>query len=261
MYVTHAAAAAPSAAAASGALDQLLGSLSAAAGGQSSFSLAPDLLDLTSRLLRWPVAQLFPALDITRCLALHPATAQQLAAAAGNMATPAIGSLSGAIAAAAVSGHGPAQQTGLRLVANCFKEGTLKGWAVQDRELILDGFAGAGSGPAGSKAVRLGLATVLLNYVVARAAALAGSGAGDLDEAGGMQMLSCLEDLLRACPAEESQAAHRAVLALGTLLVGPDAAGLKGVAIDLGLAEQLQRWSGEAGQVGAAAREVAQLLK
>lgn len=237
-----------------GALDQLLSSLPAAANGAASLSLTPELTDLMSRLQRWPAGQLFPALDIARCLVLHPAAAQQLAAAAGSMNAPAIGGLSGALAAAAVSGHGPALQTGLRLVANCFKEGTLRGWVVQERELILDGFAGAGSGPAGSKAVRLGLATVLLNYVVA------GAGGG-ADEAAGMQVLSCVEDLLRSCPAEEAQAAHRAVLALGSLLVGPGAAGFKGVAIDLGLNEQLQRWTGAQGELGAAANEVLSLLK
>jgi hypothetical protein len=170
------------------------------------------------------------------------------------MNTPAIGGLSGAIAAAAVSGHGPALQTGLRLVANCFKEESLRSWVVGERELILDGFAGAGSGPAGSKAVRLGLATVLLNFVVA------GAGGG-ADEAAGMQILSCVEDLLGACPAEEAQAAHRAVVALGSLLVGPGAAGFKGVAVDLGLGEQLQRWGGVGGEVGAAVAEVAKLLQ
>jgi hypothetical protein len=235
-----------------GALDQLLGSLSGAASGSQALSLAPELLDLTSRLLRWPAAQLFPVLDISRCLALHPAAAQQLAAAAGSMATPQIGGLSGALAAAAVSGHGPALQTGLKLVANCFKEGALRSWAVEQRELILDGFAGAGSGPAGSKVVRLGLATVLLNYVVA------GAGA---DEAAGMQLLSCLDDLMRCFPAEEVQAAHRAVLALGTLLLGPSAAGLKAVAVDLGLFEQLQRLSGATGELGSVVLEVLRLLK
>lgn len=238
-----------------GALDQLLGSLAAAAAGQSGLTLPPELLDLTSRLLRWPAAQLFPALDITRCLALHPTAAQQLAAAGGNMAAPAIGGLSGALAAAAVSGHGPALQTGLRLVANCFKVEALRVWALQQRELILDGFAGAGSGSGASKAVRLGLATVLLNYVVA------GAGAGG-DEAAGMQLLSCVEDLLRSCPAEEGQAAHRAVVALGSLLVGPGGGeGLKGVAQDLGLGEQLQRWSGAGGELGAAVAEVSRLIK
>lgn len=196
---------------------------------------------------------MFPGLDIARCLALHPAAAQQLAAAAGTMNAPAIGGLSGGLAAAAVSGHGPALQTGLRLVANCFKEGSLRDWVVREREMILDGFAGAGSGPAGSKAVRLGLATVLLNYVVA------GAGGG-ADEAAGMQVLSCVEDLLQSCPVEESQAAHRAVVALGSLLMGPGAAGFKGIAVDLGLSEQLRRWSGAGGELGAAVGEVLRLL-
>lgn len=225
--------------------------------GGGGSSIPPELLALTSRLLRWPAAQLFPALDIARCLALHPAAAQQLAAGAGSMEAPVIGGLSGALAAAAVSGNGPALQTGLKLVSNCFKEGPLRTWVLAQRELLLDGFAGAGSGPAGSKAVRLGLATVLLNYVVTTAAG------ASVDEAAGMQLLSCAEDLLRSCPDDEQQAAHRAVLALGSLLVGPDAAavsGLRGVAEDLGLGEQLQRFAGAGGELGSAVGEVSRLL-
>lgn len=171
-----------------------------------------------------------------------------------------------------MSGHGPALQTGLKLVANLFKQAPLRAWALQQRELLLDGFAGAGSGPAGSKAVRLGLATVLLNYVVAAGAAGSNSSSGGggvlLDEAAGMQLLSCVEDLLRGCPAEEGQAAHRAVLALGSLLVlssaaaaGGGSTGLKSVAQDLGLGEQLQRWSGAGGELGSALAEVSRLLK
>lgn len=212
---------------------------------------------MASRLLQWPAAQLFPALDICRCLALHPSAAQQLAAAAGSMSAPKMGGLSGALAAAAVSGQGPALQTALKVVANCFKEEPLRLWVMQQRELLLDGFAGVGGGPAGSKAVRLGLSTVLLNFAVAAAA----GNASGLDEAAGMQVLSCAEDLLGSCPMEESQALQRTVLAMGTLLLGPGAAALKAVAHDLGLAQRLQQLRGAGSAVlSAAVSEVLQLV-
>ena len=38
-----------------------------------------------TKLLQWPAAQLFPALDLARLLALENAAAQQLASSAGSM--------------------------------------------------------------------------------------------------------------------------------------------------------------------------------
>lgn len=240
----------PTLSSAAGLLDQLLNSLAAAVGGSASLALTSELLGLASRLLRWPAAQLFPGLDVARCLVLHPAGAAHAAASAGSMSTPVLGSLSGALAAAAVSGAGPALQTALRLAANCFKEPPLRAWVGCQRELLLDGFAGAGGAQA-TKGVRLGMSTLLLNYVVA----------GGQDEAGGMQLLSALDELLAGVPQEEPQAAHRALLALGTLLMGPHAAALKSVAEDLGTSSHVARWTAAGGEVGAAAAEVAALLK
>jgi phospholipase A-2-activating protein len=239
-----------------GLLDQLLAGLAAAAAGRDDASGGPtaEQIALAARLLRWPAAQAFPGLDVARCLVLHPRAAAQAAANAGSMAAPVLGSLSGALAAAAVSGASPAQQMALRLAVNCFKEPALRGWVCGQRELLLDGFAGAGSsGPGASKGVRLGLATLLLNFAVA-------GGAAGMDEAGGMQLLSAVDELLGATPPEEGQAVHRALLALGTLLMGPHATALKSVAGDLGVGGLVSRWAGVGGEVGAAAGEVAALL-
>lgn len=74
-----------------------------------------------------------------------------------------------------------------------------------------------------------------------------------------MQLLSGIEELLVSCPSEEVDAAHRAVLALGTLLVsgGSEMAGL---AKDLGIVGQLGRFAAAGGKLGAAVQEVQALL-
>ncbi|KAF8055486.1 Plaa [Scenedesmus sp. PABB004] len=237
-----------------GLLDELLGGLASAVSGGGA--LSDEALGLAARLLRWPAACLFPGLDVARCLALHPGGAEALAAGAGSMAAPALGGVSGALAAAAVSGLAPPLQTGLRLAVNCFKHPRLRAWALANRELMLDGFAGVAAG-GGSKAVRLGLASLLLNYAIA-----AGSGgAGALGGEGGMQVLSGLEELLGALPREEGEAAHRAVLALGTLLAG-GGADMAGLARELGLGDSLARLRGSGhDKLEAALAEVAALMR
>eukprot|EP00775_Hariotina_reticulata_P003509 gene3509-3779_t len=253
-------------AAAGGLLDQLLGSMTGAVSTATSAGPSQESLGLIVRLLRWPAAQLFPVLDVVRCLVLHPAAAAHLAATAGSMSAPGIGNLSGAIAGAAISGVSPALQTSLRLLANCFKQQVLRDWVLQNREFLLDGFAGCYSaGSAGAtKAVRLSMATVLLNYAVAAAEQ---PGSGSSEEAA-MQLLSGLEELLGALPAQESDAALRTVLALGTMLIA-GGAGMVTLAKDLGLVEQVGRFGAAAAAAGhgsnaklvGAVQEVQQLLR
>jgi hypothetical protein len=189
-------------------------------------------------------------LDATRCLVLHPGAASELEL--GTMSEPRLGSLAGALAAAAVGSAPAAAQTALRLAANCFKLPALRAWAAGQREALLDGFAGCHRAEAGgSKGVRLGLVTLLLNYAVAARA----PGAPP-DPEGKMQLLSCLEDLLGGLPADESDAALRGLTALAALVEGD--AGLTGVARDLGLGGVAARLGG--GKAAVAAAEVRRLL-
>jgi hypothetical protein len=208
-----------------------------------------------ARLLQWPADQLFPALDAARCLALDPAAAASLAAAAGSMREPRLGTLAGALAAAAVGGSAASKQTALRLASNLFKHPGLRAWALAERELILDGLAGCHSpGAGGSKGVRLGYATLLQNY----AAAAEGGG---VDAEGRMQVLSCLEGLLADVPAGggEADAAARALAAVASLAAGD--AGLAGVARDLGLGAAAARLgAGGGAAAAAAAADVARAL-
>jgi phospholipase A-2-activating protein len=247
-----------------GPLDELLGGLAAAVSANPAAAFSEEAITLAGNLLRWPAAQLFPGLDIARCLALHPAAADALAAAAGSMSAPTLGGLSGALAAAAVSELAPALQTALRLAANCFKAESLRSWALANRELLLDGFAGCCSagGPGASKGVRLSAATLLLNFSIAAAAGNPGgaSSSSGFSAEGCMQLLSGLEELLKSVPVEEGDAAQRSLLALGTLVVAGGGE-VAAVARDLGLGGQAARWAAAGGKLGGVAQEVQALLR
>jgi phospholipase A-2-activating protein len=251
-----------------GPLDELLGSLAAAVSANPvAATLSEEALALAGNLLRWPAAQLFPGLDIARCLALHPAAADALAAAAGSMSAPTLGGISGALAAAAVSELAPALQTALKLAANLFRTDSLRSWALANRELILDGFAGccAAGGSGANKNVRLAAATLLLNFSIAAAAgnpggASSSSGVVSMSSEGCMQLLSGLEELLGSLPVEEGEAVQRVLLALGTLLVAGGGE-VVGVARDLGLGGEVGRWAGAGGKLGGVAQEVQALLR
>lgn len=56
-------------------------------------NVGPDEWDLLERLLRWPAASLFPALDIARLLVLDDKTATRLAAKAGPLELSPLGVL------------------------------------------------------------------------------------------------------------------------------------------------------------------------
>ena len=56
------------------------------------------------------------------------------------------------------------QQTALRLACNAFQHPVLRQWVAQQASALLDGFSGCLR--EGSKAVRLGMATFLLNCAV-----------------------------------------------------------------------------------------------
>jgi len=60
----------------------------AAAGGSQSPTAPSDQLALLAKLLRWPAAALFPALDLARLLALDAAFAPAIAQDAGSAASP-----------------------------------------------------------------------------------------------------------------------------------------------------------------------------
>jgi hypothetical protein len=172
------------------------------------------------------------------------------------MREPRLGTLACALAAAAVGDAPAARQTALRLAANLFKRPEMRAWALAERELVLDGFAGCHRPEAGgSKGVRLGYATLLQNYAVAAADAASPL---SRDPEGKMQVLSCLEDLLGQLPADEADAAARALGAVVALASGD--AELAAVARDLGLVAAAARLAAGGGKAAAAAAAVARTL-
>lgn len=139
----------------------------AAAAPSSSGGLADAEAAVLSKMLSWPAAQLFPALDLARLLVLHRSAAEQLATAAGPLAADAPCGGLGAAMAAACAGEPPvpaAQQTAVRLACNCFVQPVLLGWVQGVGGRVLDAFAPCAASP--NKNVRQGLATLLVNYAV-----------------------------------------------------------------------------------------------
>lgn len=139
----------------------------AAAAGSSGSGALPDAdLATLSKMLSWPAAQLFPALDLARLLVLDRAAGGQLVAAAGPAAAQGVPGLLGAAVSAAYADPPvpAAQQTAVRLACNCFLHQPTLFWVQSAGSRLLDCFAQAAGSP--SKNVRQGLATLLVNYAV-----------------------------------------------------------------------------------------------
>ena len=147
-----------------GPLDGLLDRVAGGVAPQAD--LAPPLAVL-SKLLSWPPAQLFPALDLARLLVLDAAASERLAAAAGPLSTEGPpGSLGRALAWACEPPLLPAnQQTAVRLACNAFVHQPLRGWALAQGAAVLELFSGFAAAPG--RAVQQGVATLLLNYAIA----------------------------------------------------------------------------------------------
>ncbi|KAK9806981.1 hypothetical protein WJX72_009418 [[Myrmecia] bisecta] len=238
-----------------GALEQLLARAANAAGAQGSSVGFSDIdYDLLSRMLRWPAGQLFPALDIARLAILDQQAAARLAATAGPVELSPLGDIGAALACASDEPHSASnQQTGLRLVCNCFRHEPLRRWVQTHSAALLDGFAPACASPA--KAVRLAMGTLLFNLAM-----LFSASAGD-EAADKAQVLSALVELLAATPPGEADTLFRSLVAVGTLVQNDKAA--LDIAQGLGFlqhAQELRQKAGAASKVAEAAQDVENLL-
>ena len=158
------------------------------------------------RMLGWPTAQLFPALDLACLVVLDAAAAARLATSAAEVAEGApSGSLGRALAAAAGSVPPlPAnQQTALRLACNTFAFPGLLAWVQAQRVALLAAFAPCAASP--NKKVRQGLATLLVNLGVVLSRMV-----GDELELKA-SMLRLASELLAASPAEDVETRFRCV--------------------------------------------------
>ena len=153
------------------------------------------------RLLRWPPARLFPALDVTRLVALDPKGAAHLAAGAGacphmlpaqqchpsealaacrmcqkgcsavtsqthfgecSLHSAGDGGLGAALHSATIGiALSSNQQTGLKLLCNTLRHTSLQQWLQANLPALQDGFARCCSSE--QKNVRLSYATFMLN--------------------------------------------------------------------------------------------------
>lgn len=185
------------------------------------------------RMLTWPPECLFPVFDLLRLLALSAEGAVFLASRAEAM----LRSLDSALDASRA--QAPALQTGLRLVANLFRQPALAQHALQHAISLL-GLLGSACGRVGmggdkGKQTRLALATVLLNYSAAWLAA--GQPEQQVLDAK-TQVVALLTELLQSCPSGDADTLVRAITAAGTACWGSRET--KDLARDLSLVETVR---------------------
>lgn len=174
---------------------------------KSSVFADADIFLLQKVLGTWPRAYLFPVLDLSRMMLLHPQAARRL----GEMASSSkdkdflLESLRRA-------GEKPAivqnHLTGLRMAVNTFRHAALWPWINEHREEILDLFADCRE--SANKNVRLAWATLLLNCSVLMVETA--------DEEGQIQVLSAA---LEVVTPNDSQVdvQFRALQSIGTLVL------------------------------------------
>jgi phospholipase A-2-activating protein len=152
--------------------------------------IPPDAYDIFedtafSQILKtWPVVYLFPWLDIARVAALSPDGARVLSkpqvlgemradeGPEGSLGRSLATVLLTKVAEESTSAAVPSQQVALRFLANCFVQPSLRPWVASQMEVLLNDDDAPTFAPtfasisSTSKGVRLGLATLLLNYAV-----------------------------------------------------------------------------------------------
>ncbi|KAL4428166.1 hypothetical protein ABPG75_002255 [Micractinium tetrahymenae] len=235
-----------------GALNGLLSRAAQAPNSSGAGATGADLA-LLCKMLSWPPAQLFPALDLARLLVLDRSAAEQLAAAAGSpSAESPPGSLGAALAAACAEPALPAaQQTAARLACNAFVQPAALGWVQGAGGALLDCFARCTSSP--SKNVRQGLATLLVNYAV-----MLSKLAGDELEFKSRLLVLAVE-VLNASPGDDAETRFRALLAVGTLAA--EHSKVRALARDLGFLSLADSLKAGGGKVAEVAAEVAAKLR
>jgi len=203
--------------AASGALDHLLLSASSftaeSVGKEDKFS-GGDIA-LLRKLLTWPAACIYPALDIARLAALTSSGAAQLAADAGHVVISPGGALGNAVGRALVGADtsGASQQTCLRLLANCCSQAPTRAWLASQVPAVLD--ATAPLLTSSKPALKLAYVTLILN--IAHLLSADNGVAGDRTELK-TQALNCMVQIL--IDNQDPELIFRALVAVGTLLLG-----------------------------------------
>ncbi|CAG9460711.1 unnamed protein product [Pedinophyceae sp. YPF-701] len=155
--------------------------------------------------MAWPPQRVFPALDLLRCVARPPANAGAVAHV--------LPQIQDAIAAVMASDATAAKLTAAKALCAMFHHAPLRPWLVGNQGAFVGGFAACATADA-KPALRLAVATLLLNF----AAAMASSGAGSASAAAEVesQGISAVIELLNACPPDDQDSRFRGLVALGT---------------------------------------------
>ncbi|XP_026433041.1 phospholipase A-2-activating protein-like [Papaver somniferum] len=172
-----------------------------------------DVALLLKTLKFWPVAMMFPVIDVLRMIILHPDGArllQQHIKVGNDFLLETIKKVTSAPALAANL------LTSTRVVANLFKQSSFHEWLQRNRSEVLDVFSSCSSS---NKNVQLSYSTLILNYAVLLIE--------KKDQEGQSQVLSAAIEIAEG--SEDVDSKFRALVAVGSLMLE----GLvKGIAID-----------------------------
>lgn len=212
--------------------------------------LAESDLHLVIRAISsWPIAHIFPFLDVLRLILLHPSAAESFARPPFNDSLLAV--LKRAIATSPLT---PNLLTSLRVVVNAFRHIELRDWLTQHHSEILDLLPPMASSTS-NKHICLALSTLLLNFSI-----LLG---GSSNEDGQIQVLSATLELLSSLSSNKEDAFSdskvRCMRALGTIIVLSKE--VKRIAQDLDMASILDTClASSSGKTNEAARELKALF-
>lgn len=223
-------------------LDAVADALKAASGNDASAANLPDGTNqLFDQLMAMPTEKLFPALDLARLLILDGKVAQHAASV--------FHALEDALVRASSEGSNANIVAGLRLLANSFQHSTIASAVRSKRAELVAPFLEKAE--RGSKAVRNGVATVLLNLAV------------ECDRDAAEQVLLGSTQIARACEqvgGTEDETVARCLVAIGTAVKVNDAS-IKTFANDLGVLETAQKYTSSTDQkCSTASADVVQLL-
>ncbi|WCJ33852.1 transducin family protein / WD-40 repeat family protein [Euphorbia peplus] len=120
-----------------------------------------DIHVLVTLLKSWPVAMIFPAIDILRMIVLHPHGASVLVKHLEDESDTLVELIK------KITTNSPLPSnllTSIRLVTNLFKNSCFHSWLLRHRSEIIDVFSSCYSSP--NKNLQLSYSTMILNYAV-----------------------------------------------------------------------------------------------
>ncbi|KAL3814160.1 hypothetical protein ACJIZ3_015428 [Penstemon smallii] len=164
-----------------------------------------DVALMLKLLETWPVAMLFPVVDVIRMIVLHPDGVSKLLQHIKDENDFVIELIKKVTASPPLPAN---VLTSLRAVTNLFKNSTFSEWLQIHRAEILDAFSSCCSSP--NKNVQISFATLILNYAVLLVE--------KKDEEGQSQVLSAAFEMAEEGTVD-SDSRFRALVAIGSLML------------------------------------------